>query len=310
MSKSVWLLSGSFLLFLFVAALTLQSMVILQRVASVSDAQGDIRVKHHSSDAFNPLGSARYVRAGDVVQTGDGSLTLNWVDGARVKVGGHTTLQVLKCQLNSATSAATSIFKLDVGQVWVRVRKLLSPRSRFEVLTPTATAGVRGTLFSVKVDPRGATQVSVLEGQVVLARNDCDASIAVDRGHCGQVENTPTPGATPMAVQALSDADRDEWKDARGLEGPFLVISRPAHETAYLSDTSVCRVSGLAEESAKVTVNGMMAERGHDGRYSAELPAQPGKPLRIEVVAEDAHALRTVLTRQVTMTTGTTPPAP
>jgi hypothetical protein len=308
MSKSVWLLIGSFLLFLFVAALTLQSMVILQRIASVSDAQGDVRIKHHSSDAFNPLGSARYVRAGDVMQTGDGSLTLNWVDGARVKVGSHTTLEILKCQINSATKADVSVFKLDVGQVWVRVRKLLSPRSKFEVLTPTATAGVRGTMFSVKVDPRGATQVSVLEGQVVLAEKDSDATIAVDQDHCGQVEKTPAPGSQPLAVATMTDAERAEWKTAAGIEGPFVCLTRPAYATSHLNETGCCRVAGLAEETAKVTVNGLAAQRGTEGHFSADVPAQAGKPLQIEVVAEDARGIRTVLTRQVTITTSTPTP--
>ena len=307
MSKSVYLLIGSFLLFLFVAALTLQSMVILQRIASVSDAQGDVRIRHHASDPFNPLGSARYVRAGDVMQTGDGSLTLNWVDGARVKVAPHTTLEVLKCQLNSATKADVSLFRLDVGKVFVRVRKLLSPRSKFEVLTPTATAGVRGTMFSVKVDPRGCTQVSVLEGQVVLAETGTDATIAVDRGHCGQVQKTPVPGSKPMAVATLTDADRAEWKDARGIEGPFVCISHPAYDTAHLNDSGCCRVAGLAEQTATVTVNGAAATRGTHGEYRAEVPAQAGKPLRIEVVAEDVRGIRTVVTRTVTLTPGPTP---
>jgi hypothetical protein len=301
MSKSVYLVVGSFLLFIFVAAATLQSMVVMQRIASVSDVQGDVKIKHRSSAAFYPLGVARFVRAGDIMQTGDGSLTLNWVDGARVKLGPGTTLQVLKCQINSATNAAVSVFKLDVGQVWVRVRKLLNPRSKFEVLTPTATAGVRGTMFSVKVDPRGDTQVSVLEGRVVVQNQDSDQAIAVDHGQCGRIEKAPAQAQSPMEVTLLSPAELEAWKQARGLEGPFLVISRPAYDTCHLTEQGVVKVAGLAEESAVVTVNRQAAKRGAGGRFFAQVPAQPGQTLKIEVTAEDPHGLRTTLRRDVTV---------
>lgn len=301
MSKSLYLLIGSFLLFIFVAAAMLQALVTLQRVASVSDLRGDVRIQHRATDAFNPLGATRYVRAGDVIQTGQGSLTLNWVDGTRVRVGPETTLHVLRCSLNSATNAAVSVFRLDLGQVWIRVRRLLSPRSKFEVLTPTATAGVRGTVFSVTVDPGGGTQVSVLEGQVTLARNDSDASVAVDRGRCGVVE-AAAAGQAPLAVENLTDAQRTAWRQAQAIESPFVSITYPAYATARLNGPACCRVAGLAEEDARVTVNGRPVAIGKGGRFSVEVPAKAGSNLRLEVAAQDKSGIRTVITRTVHVT--------
>jgi WD40 repeat protein len=55
--------------------------------------------------------------------------------------------------------------KLDSGQIWVNIEGLEEGES-FEVETPNATAAVRGTRFSVRVDKDGRTIITVVEGLV------------------------------------------------------------------------------------------------------------------------------------------------
>lgn len=59
-------------------------------------------------------------------------------------------------------------FKLWVGKVVANVKSLFSPSSKFEVQTPTTTAGVRGTTFSVSHYPDGRSNVKVYSGSVAL----------------------------------------------------------------------------------------------------------------------------------------------
>ncbi|MEE8419198.1 MAG: hypothetical protein V3S02_03705, partial [Dehalococcoidales bacterium] len=61
------------------------------------------------------------------------------------------------------------ILKQWLGRTWSRVIKMIDPGSHFEIETPTATAIVRGTLFSTEVDETGLTTVITTEGLVSVA---------------------------------------------------------------------------------------------------------------------------------------------
>ena len=55
---------------------------------------------------------------------------------------------------------------LGQGQIWNDVGKLRSKRSKFNVETPQAVTGVRGTVFTVVAAPDAITRVAVVQGNV------------------------------------------------------------------------------------------------------------------------------------------------
>lgn len=293
MGKATAVLIIGLVVFMFVAAGTLQSVLILQRVAAVSDVQGDVKIQSARGGAFYPLGETRYVRAGDVVRTADGTVTLNWVDGTRVKVGAHTTLKVLKCQLNAATDAAVSTFRLDLGEVWVRVRKLLNPRSKFEVVTPTCTAGVRGTLFAVSVGPSGETEVKVFDGKVKVIKGR--QTITVEGAHQALATQSD------LRLERLSPSDTASRDVVRSVENPFLQVTAPLGDLAPV-DGGVIVIKGTAESDVTVLVNGQAASRRPNGHFEAAIPAAIGKQVTFTVVAIDEEGHRTTITRKVKAT--------
>jgi hypothetical protein len=297
MGKASFVILVALLALLAVAGGLLQSLAILQRLAAVSDVQGDVKVMTRPGGAYYPLTEGRLVKAGDVVRTGEGTATLNWVDGTRIKLGPGTTLKVLKCELHAATDATISLFKLDVGKVWLRVHKMLSPRSKFEVLTPTASAGVRGTLFSVEVEPTGATRVSVLEGAVaVRAAQGGEALVAPD-----QVAEVASRTAAGLAVGQLSAAERRDWQAAQTIIKPYLALAEP-EGTRALSREGGIVVAGRAEEGTRVTVNGRAVELGRGGKFRLLLPAPRQGQLTLRVEAVDGRGQRTCIQRRVTVT--------
>ena len=290
MGKATAVLIVGLVALMFVAAGTLQSLLILQRVAAVSDVEGDVKIQSGRGGAFYPLGQARYVRAGDVIRTEGGTVTLNWVDGTRVKVGAHTTLKVLKCQLNTATDTAVSVFRLDLGEVWVRVRKLLNPRSKFEVITPTCTAGVRGTLFAVSVRPSGETDVKVFEGEVKVTKG----RQAVVVGSSRQARATQSD----LRLEGLSPSDYASPSVIRSVENPFLQITAPVGDAAPVEDGAIV-IRGVVEKGARVVVDGQVAHPGPNGRFEVAIPAAVGEKVCFTVVAEDDQGRRTTVTRTV-----------
>ena len=55
---------------------------------------------------------------------------------------------------------------LEVGRMITRIRKSTGQESRFEIVTPAATAGARGTDFRTASDRDAVTRVEVLSGTV------------------------------------------------------------------------------------------------------------------------------------------------
>ncbi|MDW8295060.1 MAG: FecR family protein [Aquificaceae bacterium] len=95
---------------------------------------------------------------GDVVRTkSDGNANVSFVDGSRAELGPLTRLDVLEYKEIKSVNVTR-------GRVLFEVTKL-KPGEGFEVRTPTAILGVKGTRFSVEVGP-SYTRLKVLSGNV------------------------------------------------------------------------------------------------------------------------------------------------
>lgn len=285
MRKSAVLLVAVLGAFILLGVMLLQSLVIVQRIASVSEVAGQVSVMTRSAQDFAPLGDREHIAAGTVVKTGpDGGVTLNWVDGSRVRLGPDTTIRVRKCTLNSSTRATVSLFDLDVGRIWVRVLSALEGRSKFEVHTPTATAGVRGTVFSVVVYPNGVTEVAVYEGSVHLT------------GKAGGVSVEPGQQARAEAGAAVSvgpEPDAARWEQQTGIVGPRLDLDLD-RQVELPAGTQVLTVSGISEPGAVVTINGSPVELDRQHRFTAEVPVAAASDGMVVVSPRDARGATTV----------------
>lgn len=301
MGKTTFVIVASMVAMMCVAAMMLQSLLVLQRIALVSDVTGDVKVQHSNSEGLLPLSEGSYVRAGDIIRTGQGSAVLKWVDGTRVRVASDTVLQVLKCQLNTATDAAVSVFRLNVGRVWVRVRKLLSPRSKFEVITPTATAGVRGTVFYVEVDPAGQTRVGVAEGAVALDAGGRETLVPSQK----MALVRKSMAAATVAVSELDPTARASFRELRGILGPYLALRKPAGCTAPAISGKVSIV-GRTEPGVKVTVNGSPVAVSSNGWFKTSLKAVVGQKLHLVIEAVDEEGYRSVVERDISVTAADT----
>ncbi len=292
MRKMAVLFIFIFLLVIVTGVLITQSLVVMQRIAHLSDVVGRVQVKAGGQSEFGPLvGTTRHVMAGDTLSTGPkASLTLNWIDGTRMKMGPETVLTVLKCQLNKSTDARTSVFKLDTGQVWIRILKILTQQSKFEIRTPTATAGVRGTVFSVKVAPDGNTQISVYEGTVSVQTTSGSVQVTEQR-----IARLGRSGSSPQLAQ-FSGPDHQAWQSHLSNLGPYLQITHPGADETISGDS--VKVTGICEQGATLAVNEQTVIPRPKGRFSVQLPVSAEQPtFAIRAVATDANGQTTTLTR-------------
>jgi len=293
MRKAAVLMISSLVILLFVGGMLIQSLMVLQRVAAVSQASGRILIKPLGAETFAPLGGAERVKAGDVIQTGpDGGLTLNWIDNSRLRIGPNSMVEVLKCQFNQARRSEQYLFKLSVGQVWVRVLQALTQQDKFEIRTPTATAAVRGTVFSVAVAPDGATTVSVLKGNVTLTGDGEEMSV-----NAGQEASAGHPGGAPAG---MTDTARFDWQRNLDVAEPTLELTSPDFDRVPTGLATV-RVEGTAERHAEVTVNGQAVTSNLKGQFAVDLPVPRNVgEFTITVRALDRKGFEKIVTRRLT----------
>lgn len=124
---------------------------------------------------------------GDWLRTGKtGSAKLIYEDGTEATIGASSLLNLQR--LTSKETAGVDSFRgvhitswkeghqssieLWSGSIWNKVKSLVNIDDKYEVETPTAVMGVRGTLYLVTVDPQnGSTQSDVIDGVVGVGQN-------------------------------------------------------------------------------------------------------------------------------------------
>jgi hypothetical protein len=108
------------------------------------------------------------VKEGTSITTGkNGFLTLAFPDESRVSIPSNSQVSLSKLRKTKYVASPRTEISLSEGKVESRVTSLSSNKGRFEVRSPLAVAGVRGTHFRVGINPDG-TANEVLEGGVAV----------------------------------------------------------------------------------------------------------------------------------------------
>ncbi len=202
-----------------------------------------------------------------------------------------TELTVQKCQVHRG--AEQSAFRLDIGKIWIRVLRVLSQQDKFLINTPTATAGVRGTMFAVEVTADGSTEISVYEGQVTVASDSGEVKVAANEtARLGSSQAGPQ--VTPLSAQ-----QQQSWQQQMQRLGPYLEITSPVAEAEFTGRTVT--VKGRCERGANLTVNDQaVTQKPNNGRFTVEL-AVPAyvKHFTVEAVATDRKGYTTTVRRHL-----------
>jgi hypothetical protein len=136
-----------------------------QVVGRFASAQGSVVVERGGVELRARAGVE--LSMGDEVRTGaTGRAKLLLEDGTVLNLGDDSRLKLTKYILDP-TNGRDGLFELVRGTVRAWVTKLRNPKSKFDVQTPTAVAGVRGTDYALREGDAGA-QVVVFGGEVIV----------------------------------------------------------------------------------------------------------------------------------------------
>lgn len=139
-------------------------------VAKIYSFSGQVTVfKAGDKESFSAV-EGMLLTKGDRITTGKDStviLALGEEQELRVAEGTDLTINEL---LAAKDAGQNTQIGLASGCLWAEVKEKLDPDERFEIATPTAVMGVRGTKFSV-AHSDGASKLAVFEGKVAAVKS-------------------------------------------------------------------------------------------------------------------------------------------
>jgi hypothetical protein len=185
--------------------------------AEVVHTHGDVQVQRAGA-AFQALTGGQVLAAGAVVRTGaQSSAVLRFADGTRVMMRPDSTLKMERSVKLGNSEVVETQLRLESGSVDSSVPPAKDPKrpARFEIRTPLANLGVRGTEFRTTAS---ATQsaVEVLEGTVAGASTGSAAAAGAGAG----------AGAGAASEQAVK-AGYGTRALASGVEVPRQLLAAP-----------------------------------------------------------------------------------
>jgi outer membrane receptor protein involved in Fe transport len=167
------------------------------RILSTNGTVEVLRAGAQTWDFASPLPEKNLLHVGDQLRTGPNShARIQMADRTIVPIGPNGHLQILRAPERRAA------IRLIRGLFFFLHR---DEPGEVEVLTPTVSAVIRGTEFTVNVAADGATELRLLDGLVDLTNEF--GRIELTSGQAAEIR----PGQSPSAVPMLAAAHTLQW---------------------------------------------------------------------------------------------------
>jgi hypothetical protein len=244
--------------------------VKLDSIAKVASIEGEVLIQKGGKGDWSAAAEGAAVRVGDVVKTGaKSSCVLTWNLGNTVKLSAFTVMKVARMDKEPAAGAENSQLDLWAGGMHGRAKKLSDVNSSFEVHTPTAIAGVRGTKLAVEVGADESTDVKCLEGSVYVKSNSGGEVFLKEKEKTSVKKNEP-----PVKPELMDEQDQQEFEGLDDSTEASLEIMQPVGNLE--TDVSTVKVKGTTDPGAVVTVNGQVVTADQKGSFEASVELTEG----------------------------------
>lgn len=139
--------------------------------ATIIATQGEVSIISKDGDVVANKAGGRLSEGALIVTSDDGFITLQLQDGTTFVLPPASSLQLSTLQIQEYTDRPRTAVTLRKGRITSQVTPFSASKSQYEVQTPLAIAGVRGTRFRVNFDGEHSYN-EVLEGTVKVAPKD------------------------------------------------------------------------------------------------------------------------------------------
>lgn len=184
-----------------------------QAIGKVVGVEGQVMILPSGGGQARQATTGTVLYEGDTIKAAKSSRAkLLMVDDSIVTIAESTELRLSEYRLDERQKTRNSTLSLITGKVRLLVSKLVAHRSQYQVQTPTAVMGVRGTSVVVwtETDPatgKTTTFILVLDGEISVTgagvTKDASAGMVIQISE-GEAPSDPRP-ATPQDIHnALS----------------------------------------------------------------------------------------------------------
>ena len=190
-------------LFIFVSTVLLEANVV-----KVINVMGKAQYRKLSDSQWQNVQFNLKLKQDYRIRVGkESKVVLLLKDGSKVTLQNLCVFDISKLFENDKKKQ--SVFKLYYGKVNAQINKLLRNDDQFDIMTPTAVAGVRGTEFAVSVGGNSKTKVAVFKGEVAVknVKMADREPIIVKESEITVVQK----GKEPEAPQKLEFNTFDDW---------------------------------------------------------------------------------------------------
>ncbi len=233
-------------------------------------------------------------KPGDVLETGEeGSIMLEFGDGSRLLLQGNSTMTFEILEAYGDRDVPNIRLRLHRGRIETTVAPNRSPDRRFEIKTPTGSAGARGTRFRVGADrDKQLLRTEVTHGTVAVEGGGKELSVAENFGTVVEAGRPPIPPLPLLPAADLATIERYfqrlpfqiAWNAVSGARGYRVQISPASEAGAMRVDTTTevpsLSVDGLDDGDYLLIVRAMDFHglEGVDARHTFTLDAHPLPP--------------------------------
>ena len=239
--------------------------------AKINYFKGQVEVQKSQGIIWTRAVIKMKLRSGDKISTEEGSeAEIVLEDGSMLKMKDKSLLLIERMEKSKKpTISVVNSFKVRTGKVLGCIRKMGSRDSKFTIGTPTAVAGIRGTVFGIYVEG-DSTELDVLKGEVVI-QGDTGEEVMVGE----KMTTTVAKGDSakrPVAMTAAKISFMLLWAGAAIKLGSM----GAATATAWYASTAAI-VTGATAVVAGVAV-AIIAGGGDEGSSSTPAKTIPGPP--------------------------------
>jgi hypothetical protein len=239
--------------------------------------------------------------AGISVLTRNGSAVIEFADGSRLTLQPNSSLRLDTLSVYAGGGMVDTRVRLQQGRAELKANTRKQPGSRLQVITPSAVAAVRGTVFRVSAD-ESAMREETLEGQVGVEAASEEVLVSQAQGTLAETGKPPRP---PVALLAAPDVSglpaklhryplRFALPELKGAESWSGQISPDASFSDILQDREskgrVLAFADLPDGKYFLRLRGVdgLGLYGLDSLHAFEVDAHPFPPI-LGYPAQDAR---------------------
>jgi len=183
--------------------------VLAAKPTSLTVEAKEVFYKKAKNQEYQTINENMELDIGYWVRTGNlGKASIAFSDNSVVRLAENTEIEISKLSYDANTATSQINISVIVGRIWARVADLVTPDSRFAIITPETIATVRGSAFDVNVSPLGDITVTSAEHAVDVQALDPDTKEVLSETTLVEDQKAKME---PDTFRKLS-----KWKEERG----------------------------------------------------------------------------------------------